>query len=59
MFNINYLTMHNVQIHAGAIRLLLYGLYVFMDKIILPYTSTKHYNNLHFITCRRAFMGVI
>ena len=32
MFYIKYLTMHKVQMHAGAIRKLLYGVYVCIGR---------------------------
>ena len=53
MFNIKYLTMHKVHMHAGAIRQLLYGC-VYVREIIhslklvdyLPVHWHKPYNNL-------------
>ena len=53
MFYIQYLTMHKVDMHAGAIRQLLYGC-VYVREIIhslklvdyLPVHTHKPYNNL-------------
>ena len=54
MFYIQYLTMHKVQMHAGAIRQLLYGC-AHVREIIKslklvdyrPVHTHKPYNNLH------------
>ena len=54
MFYIKYITMHNVYMHAGAIRQLLYGC-AFVREIIHslklveypPVHMHKPYNNLH------------
>ena len=54
IYYIKYLTMHKVQMHAGARRQLLYG-YAYVLEIInslklmdyLPVHMHKPYNNLH------------
>ena len=54
MFNVKYLAMHNVQMHAGAISKLLYG-FASIGRIIhslkfvdyLPLQTHTPHNNLH------------
>ena len=54
MFCIKYLIMHNVHMHAGGIRQLLYGR-AYVREIIYslklmdypPVHTRKHYNDLH------------
>ena len=47
MFYIKFLTIHKVNIHAGAIRQLMYGC-AYVREIILPYMRT---NNTTIDTC--------